>query len=68
MQEMATPVTQEEFHKRALESSQKIREFMDRQSEDIGAVLSDQQRITFTQLTEHQFPRARGIRVPATSL
>jgi hypothetical protein len=68
VQEMTPPVSQEEFHKRALESGQKIREFMDRQSKDIGAVLSDEQRITFTGMTGHQFPRDRGIRMPGTSL
>jgi len=75
MQSMTTPVSPEEFRKRSQEFQKrseeygvKAREFMDRQSEDIAAVLSDEQRITFTGMTGYQFPHDRGIRVPATSL
>jgi len=75
MQSMTTPVSPEEFQKRSQEFQKrseeygvKAREFMDRQSEDIAAVLSDEQRMTFSQMTGYKFPRARGIRVPATSL
>jgi hypothetical protein len=74
MQPMTTPVSPEEFQKRSQEFQKrseeygvKAREFMDRQSEDIAAVLSDDQRITFTQMTGYKFPRDRGIRVPAPS-
>jgi hypothetical protein len=74
MQPMTTPVSPEEFRKRSQEFQKrseeygvKAREFMDRQSEDIAAVLSDEQRITFTEMTGYKFPRDRGIRVPATS-
>jgi hypothetical protein len=58
----------EEFHKRAQENGQKIREFMDRQSEDIAAVLSEEQRAAFSELTGYRFPRDRGLKVPAISL
>lgn len=58
----------QEFQKRSEEYGVKAREFMDRQSEDIAAVLSDEQRMAFTQMTGYKFPRDRGIRVPTTSL
>jgi hypothetical protein len=57
-----------EFHKRAQENGQKIREFMDQQSEDIAAVLSEEQRASFSELTGYRFPRDRGLKVPAISL
>ena len=58
----------EEFHKPAMECVQKIRVFMDRQSEDIASVPSEEQRSALSAMTRYEFPRDRGIGVPAGTL
>jgi hypothetical protein len=58
----------EEFHKRARENGEKFRAFQQKQSEELHALLNEEQRKEFSRMTGYVFQKAAGKTDPVISL